>query len=306
VFMAMAEAIKPQPGVRMLWRGVAVLALMVPAWMGSAWAQAAAPARVPLTGATTGSVGASGATGVLAPGVTQAMKDIKLGMTVAGRVDGVLVREGARVRAGQVLLHLDRQTEELEVQRRRLLLQDDSRLQELRSKEVVLAEQVNALRPLLTSGAVSRKQMEDEEMALGAVVAERKALEIAKQREQVELDLAVEAFERRHLRSPIQGTVTKVVPRMGESIGAHEPLVYVVDTSRVRFVGNIPAAQGALLRVGAQVTLRLGAESGITRTARVMFVSPVADPASGLVEVIAEFDNPDGSVRPGIMGRLVL
>ncbi len=249
---------------------------------------------------------AGGASTFLAQGVTQAIKDIKLGMTVAGRVDGVLIREGQRVRQGQVLLYQDKQAEELEVQRRRLLLQDNSRLNELRNKEIVLTEQVGSLRSLLSSGAVSRKQLEDEEMSMNAVVSERKALEIAKQREQVELEMAMEAFERRHLRSPINGIVTKVIPRTGESIGAHEPVVHVVDTSRVRFMGNIPAAQGALLRVGAQVTLRLGVDPGITRTARVMFVSPIADPASGLVEVIAEFDNPDGAVRPGITGRLVL
>jgi multidrug efflux pump subunit AcrA (membrane-fusion protein) len=36
-----------------------------------------------------------------------------------------------------------------------------------------------------------------------------------------------------------------------------------------------------------------------------VFVSPVTDPSSGLVEVIAEFDNADGVVRPGITGRLL-
>ena len=275
-----------------------ILRVVVSCMVASAClAQPVVTSRSPLTG---------GASAVLAQGVTQAIKDIKLGMTVAGRVDGVLISEGQRVRQGQVLLYQDKQAEELEVQRRRLLLQDNSRLNELRNKEVVLTEQVGSLRSLLSTGAVSRKQLEDEEMSLNAVVAERKALEIGKQREQVELEMAIEAFERRHLRSPINGIVTKVVPRTGESIGAHEPVVHVVDISRVRFMGNIPVAQGALLRVGAQVKLRLGVDPGITRNARVTFVSPIADPASGLVEVIAEFDNPDGAVRPGVTGRLVL
>jgi hypothetical protein len=34
-------------------------------------------------------------------------------------------------------------------------------------------------------------------------------------------------------------------------------------------------------------------------------VSPIADPASGLVEVIAEFANTDGSIWPGTAGRLI-
>lgn len=238
-------------------------------------------------------------------GVTQAVKETRLSMTNGGRVEGLLVREGQRVRAGQVLLHLDRNAEELEVRRRRLLVNDGSRLAELRDKEQVLSQQVELLRPLLESGGVSRKQLEDEEMALGAVRAERMAQEVGKQREQVELDQAIEAYERRHLRSPIAGMVTKIIPRVGESLSANDPVVHVVDVRRVRFLGTLPAQQGAKVKVGQMVSLRLGLEAdAISRTARVVFVSPVVDTASGLVEFIAEFDNPDGVVRPGLTGRV--
>jgi RND family efflux transporter MFP subunit len=242
-----------------------------------------------------------------APGVTQALRDVKLSMTVAGRIDGMLVREGSRVRQGQLLMHLDRTLEELEVQRRRLLVEDRARLDELKQKEKTLIEQVESLRPLLSTGGVSRKQFEDEDMALGAVAAERKALEAAKDRERVELSLAQEAYERRHLRSPIDGIITKVAYRQGESVGPHEPVISVVDTSRVRFMGTVPARTGFKLQVGASVKIELGQDTQVrVRTAKVVFVSPVTDPSSGLIEVIAEFENADGSVRPGISGRMLL
>ena len=242
-----------------------------------------------------------------APGVTQALRDVKLSMTVAGRIDGMMVREGSRVRQGQLLMHLDRTLEELEVQRRRLLVEDRARLDELKQKEKTLIEQVESLRPLLSTGGVSRKQFEDEDMALGAVTAERKALEAAKDRERVELSLAQEAYERRHLRSPIDGIITKVAYRQGESVGPHEPVISVVDTSRVRFMGTVPARTGLKLQVGASVKIELGQDTQVrVRTAKVVFVSPVTDPSSGLIEVIAEFENADGSVRPGISGRMLL
>ncbi|MEN9329105.1 MAG: hypothetical protein RLZZ484_293 [Pseudomonadota bacterium] len=242
-----------------------------------------------------------------APGVTQALRDVKLSMTVAGRIDGMMVREGSRVRQGQLLMHLDRTLEELEVQRRRLLVEDRARLDELKQKEKTLIEQVESLRPLLLTGGVSRKQVEDEEMALGAVAAERKALAASKERERVELSLAQEAYERRHLRSPMDGTITKVLFRQGESVGPHEAVVSVVDTSRVRFMGTVPSRAGVKLQVGSVVKIELGQDSQVrVRSAKVVFVSPIADPSSGLVEVIAEFDNADGSVRPGISGRMLL
>jgi len=244
---------------------------------------------------------------VTAPGVTQALRDVKLSMTVAGRIDGMLVREGARVRKGQVLMYLDRNLEELEVKRRRLLVEDKARIQELRQKEKTLSEQVESLRPLLESGGVSRKQAEDEELALGAVIAERKTLEASKDRERVELSLAAEAYERRNLRAPFDGVITKVGLRLGESVSPHEPFISMVDTSRVRFMGTVPARTGIKLQVGAMVKIELPIDGQLrSRLAKVVFVSPVTDPSSGLIEVIAEFDNADGSVRPGISGRMSL
>lgn len=240
-----------------------------------------------------------------APGVTQSLRDVKLSLTASGRIEALLVREGQRVSRGQVLLHLDRALEDLEVQRRRLLLEDRSRLAELTSREKTLTEQLAAVAPLLSSGAISRKQYEDEAMALNNVISERKALEVGKLREQVELQLAMESYERRHLRSPIAGVVTKILWREGESVSANEPVVQVVDVSRVRFMSTVAAALGGQLKLGQAVNIQLGlTDKGPTRQARIVFVSPVTDAASGLVEVMAEFDNQDGSVKPGVSGRM--
>lgn len=244
---------------------------------------------------------------VLGPGFTQALKEAKLSMTVNGRVEGVMVREGARVRRGDLLLHLDRTTEELEVKRRQLMLQDTARLEEMRLREATLTQQVGSARELLANGTISRKQFEDEELAFRATVAERQALELAKQREEVELQLSREAYERRHLRAPIDGVVAKIHFRVGESIAPHEPVLVLVDVSRVRFLSAVPPAAAARLKPGQNAAVQLGADARMpARRARITFVSPTADPASGLVEVTAEFDNPDGSVKPGVTGRLAL
>ena len=300
----------PPPSIAFWWTLCWCLACVHPAWaqtVAPAPPKAAPTLASPAPSTATPSTTAPVAAGASAPGVTQALRDVKLSMTVAGRIDGMLVREGSRVSKGQVLMYLDKTLEDLEVQRRRLQLQDLAKLEELRQKEKTLATQVAALAPLLLSGGISRKQAEDEEIALGSVSAERKALEAGKERERIELLLAQEAFERRHLRAPFDGVVTKVALRVGESIGAHEPLVTLVDTSRVRFMGTVAARTGTKLQVGAMVNIELSMDGQVKRrAAKVVFVSPVADPSSGLLEVIAEFENFDGSVRPGISGRLLL
>ena len=283
---------------------------------GTGAPSSAAPARelLPASGASSAAAAASSVSGAVsrdasgstAAGITQAIHDLKLSVTAAGRIEALFVKEGDRVRKGDLLLHMDRSLEALEVKRREVMLEDNARLEELRAKELTLADQVRSAKTLLPTGGVSRKQVEDEELALGTIIAERKSIEFAKRRERVELDLAREAYERRHLRSPIDGVVTRIVSRLGESVAPHEPVMVVVDVRTVRFSGTVPLADAARVRSGSSVTVQLGSDvEPLRRVANLVFVSPVADPASGLVDVIAEFDNADGSVRPGIAGRIV-
>jgi multidrug efflux pump subunit AcrA (membrane-fusion protein) len=79
-------------------------------------------------------------------GVTQSFQDLKLSLTAAGRIEGLMVKEGERVRRGDLLLHLDRSLEALEIRRRQVMLEDNARLEELRSKERTLTEQVGSAR----------------------------------------------------------------------------------------------------------------------------------------------------------------
>jgi multidrug efflux pump subunit AcrA (membrane-fusion protein) len=100
--------------------------------------------------------------------------------------------------------------------------------------------------------------------------------------------------------------VTRIVSRIGESVAPHEPVMVVVDVRTVRFSGTVPIAEVSRVRAGSSVVLQLGPDAEpLKRLAYVVFVSPVADPASGLVDVIAEFDNADGSIRPGTAGRIL-
>ena len=238
-------------------------------------------------------------------GITRARLDLKLSLPVAGRVEQLAVKEGDRVKKGDVILSLDKTIEALEVDRRKLLLDDVSKLNELRQREGVLREQVANARALLATPVISRKQVEDEEMVYRDVLAQIGGLEMAKKRERVEYALAQEALSRRILRAPAEGTIAKIHFRIGESLAANEPAVGLVDISRVRFVGTLPASAAARLSVGMTARLVLARDGGeIVRQARISFVSPLTDAASGLVEVIAEFDNADKAVRPGIAGQM--
>ncbi|HEY0548518.1 MAG TPA: hypothetical protein VGF13_02890, partial [Verrucomicrobiae bacterium] len=44
----------------------------------------------------------------------------------------------------------------------------------------------------------------------------------------------------------------------------------------------------------------------VTLNGRITFLSPVADPASGLVKVKAFFENAGGRIRPGLAGGMTV
>jgi len=69
----------------------------------------------------------------------------------------------------------------------------------------------------------------------------------------------------------------------------------------VRF--TLPEPYSRTLRLGDELNLTSTASEGETASARVIHVSPVVDPASGTVEVIAVLAKPSG-FRPGMTASI--
>jgi multidrug efflux pump subunit AcrA (membrane-fusion protein) len=149
--------------------------------------------------------------------------------------------------------------------------------------------------------------MEEKELEYELAVAERKRLEIEEKRQGIEYEMALETLRRRRLNSPIRGIIIKIFLKEGESCKVGQPLVQIVDAARCRFVCNVEEGIGRTLTKGQSVDLKIQVGSGsVVKTGTVVFVSPVVDPASGLLEVKAEFENQDGSIRPGVSGFMLL
>jgi len=104
----------------------------------------------------------------------------------------------------------------------------------------------------------------------------------------------------RQLVAPVSGVVTKVDIEVGEWAKPGEPLIRLVDASTLVFKTNLPMAAVSGLQAGKQVALVIEDGAKLVQVpARLSFVSPVADAASGLVEVRAQVPNPGGRLRAG-------
>jgi multidrug efflux pump subunit AcrA (membrane-fusion protein) len=94
---------------------------------------------------------------------------------------------------------------------------------------------------------------------------------------------------------------------VGEACQPYQPIIRLVDTSRCYFVSNLEARLAARLK--ADQSVKLEVETGaapVTVTGKLIFISPVVDPGSGLVRIRVLFENREGKVRPGLTAKMLL
>jgi RND family efflux transporter MFP subunit len=195
-------------------------------------------------------------------------------------VGGRPIEEGSIVRKDQVVIELDKQLEELDLERKRL------------ARELAASE-LERLKSLAQRNAISVSKEEIEK--------KRSEFEIAK----VDHELAAAVLKRRQLISPIDGQVAQFYKDVGEKCEDQQPVVRIVDTRRCHLVANLEPRLAQSLRLDQKVRVEvLVGDSPVTVEGTLIYLSPVADAASGLLRIKAVFENPEGKIRPGIAGRL--
>ncbi len=101
------------------------------------------------------------------------------------------------------------------------------------------------------------------------------------------------------IRSPIDGVVTDRPLFPGELATANQPLLTVMDTSKLIAKAHIAAALAAELKAGDAAQIKLpGDENAVD--ARVTLVSPALDAGSTTIEVWVESAKPDPRIKPGM------
>ena len=211
-------------------------------------------------------------------GITEPFRDVTLSAPVTGIISAEFFKEGQQVKEGDVILELDKKLEELEVSRRKAVM--DRAKMDLDSTLVLVK----------TTKAVSKEELDKKQTEYNVAAAEH--------------GIAAEQLARRQIVAPFAGSICEISLQVGAACAPYQPLVRLVDTTRCFFVGHIEGKAAAALRLDQPVRLEI---EGITApaTAKICFISPVVDPASGLARIKAIFENRDAVVRPGLAARLI-
>ena len=211
---------------------------------------------------------------------------------VAGRINEVYVSLGDSVKAKQALATM---------------------------RSVALGETRSSVTNARAAVEVARANfVRQEELKREGIGSQRAYLEAQGELRAAESDLAA-ATERLHvyggrkgagsattIRSPLAGIVIERHATAGEVVSEGSSLFMVSDLSRVWIVGRVYEQDVAAARVGAPAVVSLQAYPGKSWPGEVSYVSHTLDPHSRTLDIRVELDNPDGTLRPGLFGRISL
>jgi len=217
----------------------------------------------------------------VADGITEPFLDVTVSSSVSGIIGAQKFREGDFVNQDQVIVELDKRLEELEVMRRKLVA--DNRKADVDATRILYDN----------TKSVAKEELDRKEVEYQVAM--------------VEHDMAAEQLRKREISAPVSGTITEFYLDVGEACEPYQALLRLVDTRRCYFVSNMEARAAADLKPDQVVNLDIETGGAVVRVpGRIVFLSPVVDPASGLLKVKALFENADGRIRPGVAGSMIL
>jgi HlyD family secretion protein len=107
------------------------------------------------------------------------------------------------------------------------------------------------------------------------------------------------------IKSPIDGVITDRPLYVGDLATANQPLLTVMNISRLIAKGHIPQSEAAQLQVGNPAQLKVpGMDDPIE--GKVTLVSPALDPGSTTIEVWVEAKKANPNLRPGITVQVAM
>jgi membrane fusion protein, multidrug efflux system len=240
-------------------------------------------------------------------GRLEAVERVDIRSRVAGTVQGVHFREGALVKAGDLLLTIDPAPYQADVDRA------DAQVFAAQSRLTNAKSNYERARQLLADHAISQKEYDDSLNAQSEADANLRAAKAQLQTAQLSLGYT-------QVRAPVAGRVGKLEITTGNLVAAGPGapvLTTLVSVSPIyasfdadeqvvaRALRELPAGASARAQI-EKIPVQMGtvADTATPIEGHLQLVDNQVDARSGTVRVRAVFDNADGTLMPGQFAHL--
>ncbi len=224
---------------------------------------------------------------------------------LAAQRDGVVAEvqaePGLMVRNGQLLAQLDdRQvTADLDAARARTRsTADDLKNWEAEAK-VLDADAVRA-RKMWEAQIIPQEQYDHARYKAESDQWDVKRVqEMLVNAQQTERSLELE-LEKTRVRAPFAGVVARRYIRAGQQVNRGDRMFWITETSPLRVQFTLPERFAGKIQRGQSLQVTSIDTGDAKFTAKVMEISPVIDPSSGTIEILAQLVGPTKDLRPGM------
>lgn len=229
--------------------------------------------------------------GLAVSGTLKAVNSAVVKARVAGELQGLSVREGDFVKAGQVLARIE--ASEYQARVRQFQEQAGS----AQAQIDIVQRQYDNNQALVTQGFISKTALDTSLGNLNAARANHQAALAA-------VDVAKKSLDDTVLRAPLSGQVSQRLAQSGERVGVDARVLEIVDLRRLELEASLGAADALSVQPGQSAVLRLEG-SAQTVTATVARTNPSAQAGSRSVLVYLSIDNTamQAGLRQGLFAQ---
>ena len=211
--------------------------------------------------------------GLVVSGTLKAVNSAVVKARVAGELQGLRVREGDFVKAGQVIARID--ASELQARVRQAREQAES----AKAQVDVVQRQYDNNKALVDQGFISKTALETSLANLNAAQSTYKAAVAG-------MDVAKKSVDDTVLKAPISGQISQRLAQTGERVGVDARIVEIVDLSRLELEATLSAADSTQIQVGQMAQLQIESSPKAV-AAKVVRINPTAQ--AGSRSVLAYF-----------------
>lgn len=227
--------------------------------------------------------------------VTRPSRDAALGFTSPLEVQELLVKPGMRVKLGQRLIRAKdgEVLAGLRVQEQKAA--NDTEVQNAKAGQELAQSRFDAVEKVMLKDAGTQAEYEERRIGLASAKIQVAAAEKKLEEEVLRLEQLREQAKRYYIDAPFDGVVDALVAEVGQTVTERDPVVRVVNVNPLWI--DVPVktettiAQGLATGHEAWALLDLPGDPVILK-GKVLYVSSVADSASGTRRVRVEVENP--------------
>jgi RND family efflux transporter MFP subunit len=228
------------------------------------------------------------AQGVPISGALKAVNTALVKARVAGELQGLTVREGDTVKAGQIIARIDSTEYQARVR------QAQQQAQAAAAQVDIARRQFENNRSLVAQGFISKTALESSTASLAAAEATYQAA-------QANADIAAKAVGDTVMRAPLSGVVSQRLAQPGERVAVEGRIVEIVDLSQLELEAALSAGESLAVRVGQTAQLQIEG-SAQKLNAKVVRINPSAVAGSRAVLVYLTVETVPG-LRQGLFAQ---